>query len=581
MLPKGLTVEAHPLGPLPLVNALITDLGIRDVVSELCPRDPRSQVGDADCVAAMVMNILGGRIALYRMESWTRKLPVWTLFGPGIEPEHFSDARLARCLDHLFEAGSDTILSRVVQAYLAREERSREYCVHHDTTSVSVYGAYEGEPPGWAPRMVYGFSKDHRPDLKQLVFGLSLHGSAGLPLMSTMFDGNTSDKFANTFHIEGLAGLLPEQDDVTLVGDSKLVDAQTLGGLLDAGFHFVSLVSRSFKVRRDLVDRFCDEGGQGSELGRTAPRRKKDPPTLYTGRSYTAPLTIQRPGQPAEKVDTRFVVVRSSALVEKVERQLPKRLGKEEDALKKRVAQATRERFACYEDAQKAAARLESEAKLWRLVVGVEQVEVPAKRGRGRPKKGQARPTETHYQLVLEELVVDPQAIEADVRSKTHFVLVTDHHEANAWPDTRVFAEYRHQHLIEGHAGFRWIKGPGQVAPLLLKKPERIEALGLVLILALMVRNYVQWTVREALALRRETIPYYNRKRDTHKPTAEVVWELFSELQLVIISLDGQVERVELQGMDIDKERVLQMLGLSKAELLSRRSKSRYPAGGS
>lgn len=241
----GFDVEARPLGHLPLVTALADDLGVTEVLDELLPKDPRSNVSDGDCVLAMIHNILGGRTALYRMELWTQKLPVDVLIGPHCAPEDFNDARLASTLDHLYRAGTDEVLSAIVKRYLERDDRPRSYTLHQDTTSISVYGAYDGEPPDWAPKPLFGFSKDHRPDLKQLVFGLTVHGATGLPLVSTMFDGNASDKYVNAFHIESLVGLLPDEDEVTLVADSKLVDAQLLGSLLDQGMHFISLVPRN------------------------------------------------------------------------------------------------------------------------------------------------------------------------------------------------------------------------------------------------------------------------------------------------------------------------------------------------
>jgi transposase len=573
-----LQVDAKHLGPLPLAVAIIEGLGIARVLDEMLPIDPRSNISDSDCIVAMILNILGGRIALYRMEGWTRKLPVKDLFGEHCKPEDFSDARLARALDHLFEVGTDCVLSEVVRQYLAREDRPTTYSVHQDTTSVAVHGAYEGEPPDWAPQMLRGFSKDHRPDLKQLVFGLSLHGSTGMPLMATMFDGNTSDKYANTFHIEGLVDLLPDEDEVTMVGDSKLVEAQTLGALVAAGFHFVSLVSRSFAVRDDVLDRLCAEADL-PELGRTAARRKADPDSVYCGRSYRAELTIQRPFEKREDKEFRFLAVHSSSLVAKVKRQLPDRLVKERKALLKQVAKTGKQLFSCEHDAENAAEKLEEAATLWMMTIHIEAVEVRAKRGRGRPKVGAEPKTDTRYQLVIGDLVLNQTAIAAHRRTRSHFVLVTDHLDEQQWSDERILAEYRKQGLIEGHTGFRWLKGPGQISPLLLKKEERIAALGLVLVLTLMVRNYVQFTVRAGLEESGETIGYYDRKRETAKPTAEVIWDHFGILQRVVVSIGGEVARSTIEGLEPDARRIIAMLGLTEAQLFRRRSKSGSPSG--
>ena len=114
---------------------------------------------------------------------------------------------------------------------------------------------------------------------------------------------------------------------------------------------------------------------------------------------------------------------------------------------------------------------------------------------------------------------------------------------------------------------------------MLLKKPERIAALGLVLVLTLMVRNYVQFTVRTALAERGETIGYYDRKRETAKPTAEVIWSHFIMAQHVVLRIGSNVLKSSIQGLEPDALRILDMLGLTKAQLLSPRSKQGSPSG--
>ena len=95
--------------------------------------------------------------------------------------------------------------------------------------------------------------------------------------------------------------------------------------------------------------------------------------------------------------------------------------------------------------------------------------------------------------------------------------------------------------------------------------------------LALMVRNYVQWTVRRGLAARQTTLPYYDRKRDTGSPTAEVVWDLFGDLKLVTISVDDVLQRAELRGIDEPQRLILELLELTETSLLPGLSKSKKP----
>lgn len=566
---EDLDIEAVPLGHLPLITGVLDELGVTAVLNELLPKDPRCNVSDADCVVAMVLNILGGRTALYRMEQWTKKLPVDVLIGAHCSPKDFSDARLASTLDPVFEAGTDNVLSGVVKRYLSREDRVKKYSIHQDSTSVALYGAFENDAPNWAPQPLFGDSKDHRPDLKQLVFGLTLHGAVGLPLVATLFDGNTSDKFMNSFHIESLAALLPEEEEVTLVADSKLVDAQLIGTLLDQGMHFISPVPRTFGARAAALAMLETVTEELPELGRTPARRKADADTLYRGKSYDLDFLVRRPGcETAETTKLRFVAIHSAALAAKFEASLPAKLSKERVGITAAFSREKKRPFNCEIDADKALVKLLSSKTLHRTEGRVESFNVVRKRPWGRPRADATPPqTDTRYRLVLDTCEVDDDAVARLRRSKSHFVLITDHLDRTTHTDADILHEYRQQHLVEGHNGFRWLKGPTQIAPVFLKRTERISALGLVFMLALMVRNSLQFTVRRTLKDADATLPYYDRKRETATPTAEVIWALFSDLVLLVVTIPGTGEVRRLHGFDAHKKRVMHMLGIDIAAL--------------
>lgn len=572
-------VHARPLAHLPLVVALLDKLGVTKVLEDVLPKDPRSNVSDADCVNMMVINILSGRVSLYRMEQWTQNLPVDVLVGPHASPEDFTDARLAKTLDHLFEAGTDTILSSVARTYLASQEHAHSHILHQDTTSILLYGAYDGPWDEGSPIPRYGYSKDHRPDLKQLVFGLTLHGAAGVPIVATMFDGNTSDKAFNAFHMDSLSKLLPKEDEITLVADSKLVDKELLGKLIEQGMHFISLVPRTFSVRENALKLLALEQGELPELGRTPGRNREKPDSVYRGRSYDFNFSVRRPESKEEEVvKLRFLAVHSEALARKFEASLPDKLEKEKESVEKAFASANKRPYTCQTDAENALSKISKGHDLHAITAKVEAFEIPAKRPKGRPRKEDSGPaTETRYRLVLESCTTDETGVANARRSKSHLVLVTDHLDRAKYTDAELLTEYRKQYLVEGHTGFRWLKGPGQVAPAFLKTPKRISGLGLVLILALMVRNYLQFTIRNELATREEVLPYYDRKKMTSHPTAEVIWSLFTELVLLELQFPGSEPILRLQGFGETQKRVLTLLGLDP-EALTRRKKSGLPS---
>ncbi len=70
---SALQYETYPVGHLPVVRAVMDQLGLIGVIDGLLPKDSRARVSDGQCVAAMVLNILSGRMALFRMDEWLRQ----------------------------------------------------------------------------------------------------------------------------------------------------------------------------------------------------------------------------------------------------------------------------------------------------------------------------------------------------------------------------------------------------------------------------------------------------------------------------------------------------------------------------
>jgi len=562
------TTELKPavLRHLPLVGHTIDRLGISDVIDRLLPKDGRMAVSDAQCVRLMILNILHGRVALYKMGDWLAGTDVDVVLGEGCSPDAFYDDRLAGTLDRLFGLGIDNVLSEVVQGYLRSEEAPAEYSVHTDTTTIKFFGAYERELEPDEPKPTWGHSKDHRPDLEQLVYGLSLHGAVGIPLCVSMLDGNATDQTANRWHIDELAGLLPPEDQVTLVADCKLFDPLTVGTILDAAFHFVTLVPRSYKLREELVDHVMAEGLELPELARAKGRTKKDPDRIYRGVSFIRPFTIHDPdaGLPKE-IDLRFLVVESSALAAKFEAALDGRLERDRQKCERAMKKLGKREFECEHDAAAAFESTINKPRLHRLTDEIiSEVKTLPRKRRGRPPKGEEAPTRTVYRVVLHSMEVDQEAVQHARRHARFFVLASDHLDGEPWPDTRILSEYRHQKIIEGHSGFRWLKGPAAVAPMFLKTPRRIAALGLVFVLALMVRNYIQWTLRSRLAEEDETLPNMN-KQPTQTPTTESAFWLFAHVAVVLVIDSGIVVRRMLDGLTDHGRKVLRLLDIPEA----------------
>jgi hypothetical protein len=331
------------------------------------------------------------------------------------------------------------------------------------------------------------------------------------------------------------------------------LDKTTVGRLLRAGLHFVSLVPDSFNARGELIEQAWSKTPSLADwpvLATKPGRRKSDPEVAYRGMTFEAPFRAileDAEGEGPDSIETlRFVVVASDVLAAKFDRGLDKKLEREVRDLDKRVRSANRRGYACEADTRQAAERVAAKAKLHRATIEVSSEERRKKRTkRGRPAKDEVIEYETiwSFNLVYQ---ADPEAVDAARKRASCFVLVTDWAE-DEWSDERVLSEYRHQHSIEGHTGFRWLKGPAAVAPVFLKTPRRIRAMGLVLVLALMVRNYIQGILRTELAERGETLPHpFTRKEETSL-TPEMAFEHFGGLMGQVVTLGEHRKRMPVQ----------------------------------
>jgi transposase len=579
-IPDDLELQPVALRHLPLLRYAIDRLGIRAVIDAMLPPDRRAEVSDGDCVTVMIANILAGRVALYNMGQWLAATDVGVLLWEGCPESAFGDDRLGKALDSIWQAGTDNIVSAIAARYLTTAEASHEYLVLTDTTTLSLEGAYvlEGYDREGAPVPKHGHSKDLRPDLKQVVYGLSLHGAAGLPVCASVLDGNTSDHDVNRLHIDKLAALLPPEDEVTLVADCKFADAETLGKAWRTGFHYVTLLPRSFHLREALVEEVRRQDVALAEVGRYPGRTKADPERVYRATSFTRAFPVRDPvGDIVEQVPHRFLVVESSQLALAHEAGVPGDLERDAKAVRGAFHALEKTNFGCADDARRAMGKAAAKATLHVVEGRVVEVEETLKRARrGRPRVGEQAPTRMVWRVVLTGLAVDEDAVERARFHARHFVLLTDHLDHASWPDRRIFDTYHAQNAVEGHTGFRWLKGPAAVAPVFLKLPHRIAALGMVFLLALMVRNWIQARVRAGLSDTGGKLPNMN-DRPTATPTTECVFRLFQHVGSVLIRNNQASDTVAARkphGLTDLTQQVLDLLGTRTAIYWTPRGKS-------
>jgi transposase len=533
-----------PIAHLPLVLGVLGRLKVATVIDRLIPPHPAQGLSTGRGVEALVLAILDGHHALYKVGQRLAERGMMHLLQPGLTRTSLHDDRLGHILDALFAANLNKVFSAIALKALDVYTISTPW-LHQDTTTIALYGAYEDEPQtGGAPRPAYGHSKDGRDDLKQGLLSLGVSGDGGLPLRVGLRDGNRSDSVETPLAIEeclalGLEGVRG------IVADSKAYSRRTLGLCLEQRIGLVTLVPRTCAIRQEL-EAWGREQPALPLLVEKPGRTKAEAPRRWHGQSVIRQVEDSDGRVALETL--RFVVGHASQLAHQQTQTYAAAQGKEIEAVADHVRQVQARWFACEADAAAALAEYEHRGpgrrgrrpQTWRYHAVHYRVVAdtrPTRRAqRGRPAKTAPVPLEAGYRRVVEV-----EALENAEEDNGWTVLATTV-RTEVCTDAEILQAYQEQHTTV-EPGFRWIKNPAAISPVWLEKPERIAALAMLTVIGLLVSSIIQRQVRLYLHTHEQQLP--GNKGPTATPTAAVVLALFAHVALIRLGVDDQqVEQI-------------------------------------
>jgi transposase len=554
--------QIHPVAHLPLVLGVLRRLEVATVIDHLIPPHPAHGLSCGRGVEAMVLAILDGHHALYKVGKRLEERGMVGLLQPGLTRAALNDYRLGHILDALFAANLNRVFSAVALRALKIYALPTPW-LHQATTTIMLYGAYEDEPQTLgAPRPAYGHSKDGRGDLKQVLLSLGVSGDGGVPLRLGVRDGNRSDSVETPVAIEeclalGLEGVRG------IVADSKAYSRRTLGVCLEHKVDLITLVPRTCAVRQAL-----EAWGQQQPalplLLEKPGRTKDEAPRRWHGQSVIRQVEVEYSDGRVALEALRFVVVHSSQLAQQQTQAYTAAQAKEAEAVMAHVKQVQAQWFACEADAAAAIAEYEGRGegrrgrrpRPWRYHAVRYRVVAETRRTRrarrGRPAKTEPPPTEAGYRLVVEVTAL------ANLEEDNGWAVLATTVPTEACVDTEILQAYQEQNTTV-EPGFRWIKNPAAIAPVWLEKPERIAALAMLTVLGLLVYSVIQRQVRLYLRTHDQQLP--GNKGLTATPTAAVVLALFAHVALVRLWIDDQ-EVTQLSGVQPYHLLVCDALGL-------------------
>jgi transposase len=464
------SVHVERLDHLGLVACMIKDLGLISMIDARLIPDAQEEITPGEAVAGMILNGLGfaNRPLSLTPQFFTNK-PLDLLFRPGVRAEMFNRFKLGRTLDEVHAYGCDLLFSELALAVCAQESMEQRF--HHlDTTSFSLSGDYVPASDERAIRITHGYSKDHRPDLKQVVLELLVSQDGGVPLVSKSWDGNTSDTQIFKERAEALMAAFARSPTPSyLVAEAKLYTEDTAATLAKLGF--ITRIPGTLKLVSQVIT-------QALPWDRW---HQLDETTRYDG------IELCHYG-----MAQRWLVVSSQAAMERAEASLNKAQQREWEAIEKQLLHLHAKRFETPEAAQAALTAL---SKSWRY----HQLDTSQVIDHQR-YAGKGRPTPTSSLKAIEwqiQAQVRPaqEVIEAHKQQSACFIIGTNI-QARHVSDAEVIRAYKAQSGVEG--GFRFLKDPVFfVSSLFVKKPSRIQGLLMVMTLALLVYSLTQRRLRQ------------------------------------------------------------------------------------
>jgi transposase len=219
------------------VAGICRQIKLIEVIDESLPTVSNRKVSCGEATQAMVLNALGlsGR-ALYLMPEYMQNKPVDLLIREGLVAEDFNDDTLGRALDELQQAGVTELFAQVAQSAVTVFDIETDYA-HLDTSSFSLQGSYESVVAQRAVdayeavEIKQGYSKENRPDLKQVVVTLITSQASALPLWLEVLDGNSSDKVSFRESVQAYVGQLEGETPPWFIMDSAGYTQENLAGL--------------------------------------------------------------------------------------------------------------------------------------------------------------------------------------------------------------------------------------------------------------------------------------------------------------------------------------------------------------
>lgn len=549
MDPEGLELHTKTIGPLPVINHFMERLHLEEIIGSRL--QSAHDAGTVQCIGILIRNVLVSREPLYGIGEWVEEYPQALLGTSGDDAMHINDDRIGRSLERLFDADRSSLMTEIVVSAVREFDLSMKR-FHNDSTSVALSGLYR-TATGKDMRMkktvnlTFGHSKDHRKDLKQLVWILTVTADGSVPVHYRVADGNTND---SPTHIETWDSIrkLTGRSDFLYVADSKLCSDANLKYIDGNNGRFITVLPATWKeygMFQEWIQSHTvvwEETVHGKKEDRGQVWKLAESPVPASGGFRT--VWVWSSQKAGHDKDVRDGMMRKSIMdLERLETKL----------------RSKKCRLHSMDDVKKASeAAIGRTARRWvGFRITEEDVERKVQRSRGRPGPM------TEYRTVIRkrfhvEWKPEEENIDFDETCDGMFPLITNDRKLSL---KEILSSYKFQpHVEKRHEQLKSVYG---VAPVMLKNVDRIEGFLFVYFLALLVESLIEREIRNGMKKEeRKSIRIYPEFRSCESPTTDRVLGDFSMVQMNWIEADGKMVKKFLPKLTQRQEDLLRLAGV-------------------
>ncbi len=539
------------LGEIPLLQMFIKRLKFREVLSHYLPSHGNESIPAVETLLLAVCNIACGRQPLYELPGWIDQLDHRALGKPNPNGYcGFNDDRFGRALDKLFKSDRASLITDIaLQVIKATGVELNQ--LHNDSTTIKT----TGDMPGTSAtglKFKHGASKDHRPDLKQIVYNLTVSADGAIPLHYKTYPGNRTD---DTLHIEIWNTLreLIGQNNFLYVADCKVCTQKQLTHIVKHGGRVVTIMPKTWKEAAQFYQSQKEKAkGKKRILRRLIPNTEKYETFYRINGTYLTEGGYYLHWIYSSEKNKRDKEARKK-LLKKSELALTELMGKINTRNLK-----TREQI---QQCVKETLDQLSTGPFYHIEIGEVIEQYQQQVGRGRPAENTEYKTikETCYTLSWTR---NRTMLEQESRIDGIFPLLCTDEVMTA---KEALEAYKYQPRLEKR--FYQLKSVLSAAPTLFKKVERVEAMMLLFYLALILQAVIERKTRQKMG--EQEIPalfIYPEERPASHPTTDKIFDRFRDVSSYQIIQDKKVLKEYFDDLtDIQKE-VLNLLDMTEKD---------------